>query len=117
MRLRHSNPMLLDDVAVDFPDLKIIITHPSFPWQDEALAVANHKPLVYIDLSGSSPKSFPPQLVHYANSLLQHKVLFGSHFPIIKPDRWLADFDKLEIKETRRPKILKDNAARLLGLV
>ncbi len=117
IRLRHSNPMLLDDVAVDFPDLKIIIAHPSFPWQDEALAVANHKPLVYIDLSGWSPKYFPPQLVHYANSLLQDKVLFGSDFPVIKPDRWLADFDKLEIKESVRPKILKDNAARLLGLV
>src|SRR3546814_20691712 len=96
MRLRHSNPMLLDDVAVDFPDLKIIIAHPSFPWQDEALAVANHKPLVYIDLSGWSPKYFPPQLVHYAKSLLQDKVLFGSYFPVIKPARWLADMDRTE---------------------
>ncbi len=116
IRLKHSNPMLLDDVAVDFPDLRIIIAHPSFPWQDEALAVATHKPHVYIDLSGWSPKYFPPQLVRYANSLLQDKVLFGSDFPVIKPDRWLSDFDQLDIKPAVRPKILKENAARLLGL-
>lgn len=116
IRLKYSNPMLVDDLAVDFPEMRIILAHPSFPWQDEALAVANHKPYVYIDLSGWSPKYFPPQLVHYANSLLKDKVLFGSDFPVIKPDRWMADFDKLEIKPEVRPKILKDNAVKLLGL-
>ncbi|GGN22916.1 hypothetical protein FHR83_002688 [Actinoplanes campanulatus] len=114
IRLRYSNPMLVDDVAVDFPDLRIILAHPSFPWQDEALAVATHKEHVHIDLSGWSPKYFPPQLVRYANSLLQDKVLFGSDYPVITPDRWLADFEKLDLKETVRPKILKANAARLL---
>lgn len=117
IRLKYSNPMDVDDVAADFPDMPIILAHPSFPWQDEALAVATHKPQVHIDLSGWSPKYFPPQLVRYANTLLQDKVLFGSDFPMITPDRWLADFDKLEIKPEVRPKILKDNAARLLGLV
>ncbi|MFC6086900.1 amidohydrolase family protein [Sphaerisporangium aureirubrum] len=116
LRLKYSNPMRVDDVAADFPDLQIILAHPSFPWQDEALAVAMHKPKVYIDLSGWSPKYFPPQLVRYANTLLKDKVLFGSDFPMITPERWLADFAKLEIKEEVRPKILKENAARLLGL-
>jgi uncharacterized protein len=116
IRLKYSNPLDVDDVAVDFPELTIILAHPSFPWQDEALAVANHKPNVYIDLSGWSPKYFPPQLVRYANTLLRDKVLFGSDFPLITPDRWLADFDKLDIKPEVRPLILKENAARLLGL-
>jgi len=71
---------------------------------------------VYIDLSGWSPKYFPPQLVRYANSLLKEKVLFGSDFPVITPDRWLADFAKLEIKPEVRPLILKENAVALLGL-
>nr|WP_106328879.1 amidohydrolase family protein [Actinoplanes italicus] len=114
IRLKYSNPMLVDDVAVDFPDLRIILAHPSFPWQDEALAVATHKEHVHIDLSGWSPKYFPPQLIRYANSLLQDKVLFGSDYPVLTPDRWLADFAALEIKDTVRPKILKENAARLL---
>ncbi|AZM79794.1 amidohydrolase [Streptomyces sp. KPB2] len=116
IRLKYSNPMLVDDVAVDFPELRIILAHPSFPWQDEALAVATHKPYVYIDLSGWSPKYFPPQLVRYANTLLKDKVLFGSDYPVITPDRWLADFEKLDIRPEVRPRILKDNAARLLGL-
>jgi predicted TIM-barrel fold metal-dependent hydrolase len=116
IRLKYSNPLHLDDVAVDFPDLTIIIAHPSFPWQDEALAVASHKPKVYIDLSGWSPKYFPAQLVRYANSLLKEKVLFGSDFPLISPDRWLADFERLEIKDDVRPRILKHNAIAALGL-
>jgi predicted TIM-barrel fold metal-dependent hydrolase len=116
IRLKYANPMALDDVAADFPDLRIVIAHPSFPWQDEALAVATHKPTVHIDLSGWSPKYFPPQLVRFANTLLREKVLFGSDFPLITPDRWLADLDALDIKPEVRPLILKENAARLLGL-
>jgi predicted TIM-barrel fold metal-dependent hydrolase len=116
IRLKYSDPMYVDDVAADFPDLRVILAHPSFPWQDEALAVATHKPLVHIDLSGWSPKYFPPQLVRYANSLLKDKMLFGSDFPVLTPDRWLADFAALDIKPEVRPLILKDNAARLFGL-
>lgn len=116
MRLKYSNPIYLDDVAADFPDMQIVMAHPSFPWQEEALAVATHKPNVWIDLSGWSPKYFPPILVRYANSLLKDRVLFGSDWPAITPDRWLADFEKLDIKPEVRPKILKENARRLLGI-
>lgn len=115
IRLKYADPMRVDDVAADFPDMKIILAHPSFPWQDEALAVATHKPNVYIDLSGWSPKYFPPQLVRYANTLLRDRVLFGSDFPVITPERWLRDFDRLDIKPEVRPLILKENAARLFG--
>ena len=116
IRLKYSNPIFMDDVAVDFPDMPIILAHPSFPWQDEALAVATHKPNVYIDLSGWSPKYFPANLVQYANTLLKDRVLFGSDYPAITPDRWLSDFEKLQMKPEVRPKILKENAIRLLGL-
>ena len=116
IRLKYSNPMLLDDVAADFPDMPIVLAHPSFPWQEEALSVATHKPQVYIDLSGWSPKYFPPILVQYANTLLKEKILFGSDYPVMAPERWMADFDKLPIKPEVRPLILKDNAARLLKL-
>ncbi|HWG78639.1 MAG TPA: amidohydrolase family protein, partial [Stellaceae bacterium] len=75
-----------------------------------------HKPQVYIDLSGWSPKYFPPQLVHYANTQLKHKMLFGSDYPLITPDRWLADFDKAGFRDEVKPLILKENAAKLLKL-
>jgi len=78
--------------------------------------VATHKPLVHNDLSGWSPKYFPPQLVQYANSLLQDKVMFGSDYPMLTPDRWLPDFAGLPIKSQVREKILKLNVVRLLGL-
>ena len=116
IRLKYSNPMYVDDVAVDFPDMKIVLAHPSFPWQDEAISIALHKEQVYIDLSGWSPKYFPPQLVRYANTKLRDRVLFGSDYPMITPDRWLADFEQADFKDEVRPLILKENAARLLGL-
>jgi uncharacterized protein len=116
IRLKYANPLYLDDVAADFPDLDIILAHPSFPWQDEALSVATHKPRVHIDLSGWSPKYFPPLLVRYASTLLRDKVLFGSDFPAITPDRWIKDFEALDIKPEVRPLIMKDNAVRLLRL-
>jgi predicted TIM-barrel fold metal-dependent hydrolase len=116
IKLRYSDPMLLDDVAADFPTLSIVLAHPSVPWQDAAISIATHKANVMIDLSGWSPKYFPPQLVRAANGLLQHKVMFGSDYPLITPDRWLTDFEALDIKPEVRPLILKDNAARWLGL-
>jgi hypothetical protein len=116
IRLKYGHPTPIDDVAVDFPELPIIMAHPSFPWQDEAISIALHKPTVHIDLSGWSPKYFSPTLVQYANSLLKTKVLFGSDYPWITPERWMADFEKIGIKEEVRPLILKENAVRLFGL-
>jgi predicted TIM-barrel fold metal-dependent hydrolase len=116
LRLKYANPIYLDDVAVDFPDMPIIIAHPSWPWQDEALSICLHKPNVYIDLSGWSPKYFSPQLVQHANTLLKERVLFGSDFPLITPERWLKDFEVAAFKPEVRPLILKENAIRLLGL-
>ena len=114
VRLKYGNPMDIDDVAVDFPDMPIILAHPSFPWQDEAISICLHKPQVFIDLSGWSPKYFPPNLIQYANTLLKEKMLFGSDFPFITPDRWLQDFEQIKIRDDVRPLILKENAVRLL---
>lgn len=117
LKVGRSNPMLLEDVAIDFSDMQIVMAHPSWPWQDEALSLCLHKPNMWIDLSGWSPRYFPPQLVQYANTLLKERVLFGSDFPLISPDRWLKDFDKAGFKPEVQPLILKENARRLLGLV
>jgi len=116
IKLRYSDPMLLDDVAADFPGLTMILAHPSVPWVDSSISIAGHKANVYLDLSGWSPKYFPPQLVKQANSLLRHKVLFGSDYPVLTPDRWMSDFETLEIKDEIRPLIYKENALRILGL-
>jgi len=114
-KLKYVNPLLLDDVAADFPSLEIIMAHPGWPWQPEQLAMARHKANLYIDLSGWSPKYFPGELVQNMNGLLQDKCLFGSDWPFLSPERWLADFAALPIGEAVRRKILRDNARRLLA--
>lgn len=116
MRLKYSQPIHIDDVAVDFPDMTIILAHPSWPWTDEALSMALHKPNVYIDLSGWMPKYFPPQIVQYANGQLRKKMLFGSDFPLIQPDRWIAQFKEAGFKPEVHDLILKRNAITALGL-
>ena len=116
VRLKYGNPMDIDDVAVDFPDMPIIMAHPSFPWQDEAISVCLLKPQVYIDLSGWSPKYFSPILIQYANTLLKKKMLFGSDFPLISPDRWLKDFTDAGFKPEVQPLILKQNAIEALKI-
>lgn len=116
IKLRYSDPMLIDDVAADFPGLSIVMAHPGVPWTDAAISVATHKANVFIDLSGWLPKYFPPQLVRNAGSVLKRKVLFGSDFPVLTPDRWIESFADLPIKDEAKLLIMKENAVRLLAL-
>lgn len=116
LRLRYGNPMAIDDIAVDFPQMSIVMAHPSFPWQDEALSIAMHKPQVSIDLSGWTPKRFPSSLVTAMSRSLKGQTLFGSDYPLITPDRWLDDFAQLGLEPDVQSAILKKNAARILGL-
>ena len=116
IKLRYSDPMLLDDVAADFPELTIVMAHPAVPWVDAQISIATHKANVYIDLSGWSPKYFPPQLVRAANRQLRTKVLFGTDYPYIELDRWRRDFETLDMDPEVLPLIFKENALRVLGV-
>ncbi|WP_349270833.1 4-hydroxyphenyl-beta-ketoacyl-CoA hydrolase [Mycolicibacterium parafortuitum] len=116
IKLRYSDPMLLDDVAADFPELTIVMAHPAVPWVNSQIAIAGHKANVFIDLSGWSPKYFPPQLVHAIGRQLRDKVLFGTDFPYIQLDRWRRDFDTLDVDPAVLRLVYKQNALRVLGL-
>jgi predicted TIM-barrel fold metal-dependent hydrolase len=116
VKLHYSNPMLLDDVAADFPELKIIMAHPGWPWQDEQLAIATHKENVYVDLSGWSPKYFQPLLVTYMTKMIPHKFMFGTDYPMLSPKRWLRDFEALNLNSDVRRMILGENARKLLRI-
>jgi predicted TIM-barrel fold metal-dependent hydrolase len=96
--------------------MTIIAAHPSWPWTDESLSLCLHKSNVYIDLSGGSPKYLPPQIVQYANGQLKRKMLFGSDFPLLTPERWIKEFKDAGFKPEIHDLILKDNAIRALGL-
>ena len=112
----YANPMRLDTLAARIPELRIIAAHPSWPWQDEAIAAARHKPSIWLELSGWSPRRFPPSLLEAATGELSHRTLFGSDFPFITPQKWLGDWETLGIADDVTRRILHDNAADLLGL-
>lgn len=115
-KLKYTDPMLVDDVAADFPDLRIVLAHPSWPYQPHALAIARHKANVWLDLSGWAPKYWEPELVRYARSVLRDRVLFGSDWPVLAPERWLEEFEAYELPDDVRQGILLENARHLLGI-
>ena len=117
LKLKYGQPILVDDVAAEFTGMKFILAHPSWPWTDESLSMALHKENVYMDLSGWSPKYFPKQIITYANTQLKHKFLFGSDFPLIHPDKWIESAKAVGFKDEVMPLIMKENAAKLLGLI
>lgn len=116
LRLKYGRPMLIDDVAADFPNLPIIAAHPGWPWSDEVLAMGLHKGNVYVDMSGWAPKHFPPLFVQHARTRLQDKMLFGTDWPLLTPERWQREFAAYEFPEPVTRKIMLGNAKRLLRL-
>ncbi|MFB3738155.1 MAG: amidohydrolase family protein [Candidatus Velamenicoccus archaeovorus] len=117
LELRFGRPIPhLDDVAAEFPRLQIVAAHFGWPWHLELLAVARHKSNVHIDLSGWSPKYIPPEVVKYCNSVIPDRFLFGTDFPLLTPDRWLEEFDRLGLKDEVREMVLVENARRILGI-
>lgn len=117
IKMDYTRPIYLDHVAADFPQMTIIGAHPAWPWHEEMLAIIGHKSNVFMDLSGWSPKYIPKAIMDEARNRLQDRILFGSDYPFIMPQRWLADFDSLEnFSPEVRKKILYDNAARILKL-
>ena len=115
IKLDYTRPIHLDGLAADIPNLTIIGAHPSWPWEQEMIAILNHKPNVYNDLSGWSPRFIPPALLAEAAGRLNHKFLFGSDYPFITPERWLSDFDRLtDWKPEARQRVLWGNGVEVL---
>lgn len=119
-----ERPIYLDIVAQDFPQLKIIAGHGGWPWISEIVAVAWRNPNVYIDIASYLPKYIGMKgtgwepLIHYGNSVLQDKILFGSTWLFMGLSiKQLADgVMNLPLKEEVKKKWLYNNAARLLGI-
>jgi predicted TIM-barrel fold metal-dependent hydrolase len=116
-KLAYSRPIPhIDNLAAEHPNLKIVMAHPAWPWIEEQIAVVLHKPNVYIDLSGWAPKYIPKPLIAEASGRLRRKVLFGSDYPYMPPERWLEEFAQLEIRDEARPLVLLENAKAVLGV-
>jgi uncharacterized protein len=116
VRLSLNNPMLVDDVAASFPELTIIGCHLAWPWIDEMLAVLAHKANVFCVLSGWYPKQFSTEVINYIDKRLPSKFLFGSEYPLINPSRWVSEFQKLDVSESTKDRVLGLNAQEILKL-
>ncbi|ADB61740.1 amidohydrolase 2 [Haloterrigena turkmenica DSM 5511] len=116
LKIKYGNPMLIDDVAADHPDLQILIAHPAYPWEKEQLAICQQKGNVYMDLSGWMPRYIDEQVLQYAESLLADKVMFGTDYPMLEPGPWLEQFAALDFDEEIQRKILWENAEEFLDL-
>ncbi|MFG1791385.1 amidohydrolase family protein [Nocardia sp. NPDC049149] len=106
----------LDDVALDFPELTIVGGHIGYPWTAEMIAVATKHENVYIDTSAYTVRRYPPELVAYLKAHGRRKVLFGTNFPMIMPDRALAGLDDLGLDDETRDLFLAGNARRIFQL-
>jgi predicted TIM-barrel fold metal-dependent hydrolase len=117
IKLKYTRPIpYIDDVAADFPDLKIICLHPAWPWQDEAIAMAIHKPNIFFDLSGWAPKYFPEALKREIRTRLKDRVMFASDYPIMPFERLFAEWEAEGYPAEILEKIYYKNAIRILEL-
>ena len=114
--IRHAHPASIDRLAADFPNLKIIMAHPGWPWVDETTAVALHKGNVYWEMSGWAPKYFPGNLKVDMRGRLQDKIMFGSDYPSMPYSRILREWRELGYADAVMEKIMHENAERILGL-
>ncbi|GAB4586366.1 amidohydrolase family protein [Nocardia sp. IFM 10818] len=106
----------LDDVALDFPELTIVGGHIGYPWTTEMIALATKYPNVHIDTSAYTVRRYPPELIAYMKTHGRRKVLFGTNFPMITPDRALKGIDELGLDDEARELFLSGNARRVFGL-
>ena len=111
-----GQPITLDPVACDFPELKLIGIHVGIPWTDEMIAMAWKHKNVYIGADAHSPKYWPASFTHYLNSYGQDKVIFGTDFPVLNFKRTREEIDALALKPEVLQKFLRDNVRRIYCL-
>lgn len=111
-----GRPIALDPVAIDFPDLKLLGIHIGVPWTDEMISMAWKHENVYIGGDAYAPKYWPQSLVHYINTYGSHKVLFGTDWPVIDPERAMREIDELDFRPESKRNMLRENALRVFRL-
>ena len=111
-----GRPIYLDQVAIDFPDLKLIGIHIGIPWTEEMISMCWKHENIYTAGDAYAPKYWPEAFVHYANSYGRHKVMFGTDWPVIDPIRAVDEFNDLNFRDEAKDLILRENAIRVFKL-
>lgn len=111
-----GRPIYLDQVALDFPELRIVAGHIGYPWTEEAIAVATKHENVFIDTSAYTVKRYPSTLVEFMRAHGRSKVLFGTNYPMITPAKALDGLDTLGLDAQTQALFLGGNAQRVFSL-
>lgn len=108
-----AKPILLDQVAIDFPELTLIGIHIGVPWTDEMISMCWKHDNVFTAGDAYAPKHWPEPFVHYAKTYGRHKVLFGTDWPVIDPERAVREVADLDFKPEAHRLMMRDNALRI----
>jgi predicted TIM-barrel fold metal-dependent hydrolase len=111
-----GRPIYLDQVALDFPDLVLVGGHIGYPWTDEAIAVATKHENVYIDTSAYIVKRYPQPLLDYLRGHGSAKVMFGTNYPMILPEKALVGVEEIGLTDPNLKMFLGGTAARVFRL-
>lgn len=111
-----GRPILLDTIACDFPELKLIGIHIGYPWVEEMISVANKHKNVYIGSDAYAPRYWKPEFIHFINTYGQNKVIFGTDHPVIEPVRAMQEIEELDLRPSAKRKLLRENVLRLYNL-
>ena len=112
-----ARPILLDQVAIDFPELVLIGIHIGIPWADEMIAMCWKHDNIYTAGDAYAPKHWPANYVRYADSYGSHKVLFGTDWPVIDPERAVAEIAALGLRPASHARLMRENALRIFGRI
>ena len=111
-----GRPICLDQVAIDFPELRLLGIHIGVPWTAEMISMAWKHENIFIGVDAYAPRYWPPEIVHYLNSYGREKVLFGTDWPVIDPERAMAEIAEINIKPQAKELLMRGNALRIFNL-
>ncbi|NDE01099.1 MAG: amidohydrolase [Gammaproteobacteria bacterium] len=111
-----GRPITLDQVAIDFPELTLIGIHIGVPWTDEMISMCWKHPNVYTAGDAYAPRHWPASYVHYLNTYGRDKVLFGTDWPVIDPERAVREVKELGLRPESERALMRDNALRIFKL-
>ncbi len=115
-KLKYCRPIDVDEVAVDMPELRLIIAHFGWPWYEEAMAVVHRNENVYFNIAGWAPKRIPAFVFSYMKGPVKEKCLFGSDFPLVSRQRIVTELSSIDLPDDVREHLYNKNARKLLGL-
>lgn len=115
VELDLCHPRYVDKLAIRYPGLKIIAGRPAWPWQDDMIAVMLHKPNVWNEFHGWSPKYLSDALKREISRRLKHRVMFGADYPLFTYERLVADWRGLGYDEETLERIFSKNAEALFA--